>query len=432
MRSTLWILATILFAGVAVAAGRSSPFRDATPSNYVRGTGEVAGNLYLGDDESVDFGGSAAAPDCWIEWETSTTPDQLRVWCTDVDGAGADGTVWYVSEGTDDLVCSGALTIAGALGGVSSLDSTTETTVEAAIDTLANLTSVQAQTVTLAGALTVEAGGCTCNQDVTSDASPAFAGATLTGPILLPDGSAAAPAMAFASDTDTGVFLGAAGRIYMSAAGTTRYQVWSTKTVHNVPADLNGQRVYDATGPLQLGTVGTTSRALVTGAVLSGGAHEIDGMLWADGGITTSVITSAGSDLKLIDDGTKGVATWIKTNTASVTFAADPGDASKTAAALIPDGAFVVGFSSRVTTAGTNCATIDIGIAGGDTDLFADDSAVVAGTLTTNASVTADLAAAGHPALAATDVIVTGNANCFGLVVALTVHYLDVSAATSN
>jgi hypothetical protein len=147
---------------------------------------------------------------------------------------------------------------------------------------------------------------------------------------------------------------------------------------------------------------------------------------------TNPVFGSGGGDFRFNDDGNKGVATYIRTNTSSVTFAADPGDASKTATNLIPDGAFVVGFSSRVTTAGTNCATVDIGISGGDTDLFANDTAVALAETTDNTDVTADLAAAGHPALAASSVIVTGNVNCFGLVVALTVHYLDVSAATAN
>lgn len=73
---------------------------------------------------------------------------------------------------------SGTLT----LQNVDALDATTEATVEGAIDTLANLTSIQGQTVSLSGSLTVEAAS-TINQDLTTDASPTFAGLTLNGSI---------------------------------------------------------------------------------------------------------------------------------------------------------------------------------------------------------------------------------------------------------
>lgn len=55
----------------------------------------------------------------------------------------------------------------------------TEATIEAAIDTLANLTSIQGQTVTFSGLLNVEANS-NINQDVTSDGSPTFGGLTVT------------------------------------------------------------------------------------------------------------------------------------------------------------------------------------------------------------------------------------------------------------
>ena len=45
------------------------------------------------------------------------------------------------------------LTNTGTINGLDAIDATSETTIESAIDTLANLTSVQGQTFTLAGAL---------------------------------------------------------------------------------------------------------------------------------------------------------------------------------------------------------------------------------------------------------------------------------------
>jgi len=66
-----------------------------------------------------------------------------------------------------------------SLTNIDLLDSTTETTIEAAIDTCANLTSIQSQTVTLAGTLDVEVGGCVCNQDLTTDANVGFTQVTV-------------------------------------------------------------------------------------------------------------------------------------------------------------------------------------------------------------------------------------------------------------
>lgn len=55
----------------------------------------------------------------------------------------------------------------------------TEATIESAIDTLANLTSIQGQTVTFSGSLNVEANS-NINQDVTSDGTPTFGGLIVT------------------------------------------------------------------------------------------------------------------------------------------------------------------------------------------------------------------------------------------------------------
>lgn len=140
-------------------------------------------------------------------------------------------------------------------------------------------------------------------------------------------------------------------------------------------------------------------------------------------------------DFQFDGDSGYGEATWIRTNREQVTFAANPGDASKVTTALCPQGSVVQGISARVSTAGTNCADMDIGD-GVDQDRYGDAIAVTADTTTDNSDATADWrdACAG----AACNVTVTGTngaggaANCFDMVVDLVCHYTWVSAQTSD
>jgi hypothetical protein len=135
---------------------------------YSDGVGEVQ-ELALGADgtflrsNGVEVAPSFATPSGSGDVSKVGTPanNQVGVWT-------GDGTI----EGTSDLTYDGTslnlitgknLQIAGAtvladaagtttLSGIDALDATTEATVEAAIDTLPNLTSVQGRTVTLADA----------------------------------------------------------------------------------------------------------------------------------------------------------------------------------------------------------------------------------------------------------------------------------------
>jgi len=144
-----------------------------------------------------------------------------------------------------------------------------------------------------------------------------------------------------------------------------------------------------------------------------------------------AVIGVGAGGLKVNGSEGKGQSTNIRTKTESVTFAGNPGDASKaTTGSVIPDGAFVVGVSTRVTTAATNCASVNIGD-GVDADMFGAATGVSAGTVTTNADATAQFGKS--PATAAGEITVTGvGGNCFDGVWAITVHYLDVTGATAN
>ena len=134
----------------------------------------------------------------------------------------------------------------------------------------------------------------------------------------------------------------------------------------------------------------------------------------------------------VIDDGGKGVATYLRTNTEVLTFAADPGDASKTTSALCPVGVPIVGITTRVRTTATNCTSVQIGD-GTDPDMFSSaTSGITAGTTTDETNYTAYSRIG--VAQAAFNVTITGNpaTNCFNGVWAVTCHYLDPQAATAN
>jgi hypothetical protein len=67
-------------------------------------------SLHQNDDVLATFGNTAAAPDCWFEWDTADT-DDFELKCTDVDaGGGTDGIIFSVDTGTDDVVFVGDVT----------------------------------------------------------------------------------------------------------------------------------------------------------------------------------------------------------------------------------------------------------------------------------------------------------------------------------
>jgi hypothetical protein len=127
--------------------------------------------------------------------------------------------------------------------------------------------------------------------------------------------------------------------------------------------------------------------------------------------------------------GTTGATTGLVPPTCELlTFAANPGDASKTTSGLIADGVQLWGISSRVITAGTNCTSVDLGD-GADADLFADDTAVTANSTSDNSDATANWS---NPQIAAGEVTVTGvGGNCFDLAIRVCAHYATVGAPTS-
>lgn len=139
-----------------------------------------------------------------------------------------------------------------------------------------------------------------------------------------------------------------------------------------------------------------------------------------------------------IDDGDTDIAHLVEPKGATtttggafedLTFAADPGDATKTTSGLVPDGAVLLGISTRVTTAGTNCTDYQVGD-GSDADLYGAAGAVAQGTTTDNSDATANWS---NPQLAAGEVTITAvGGNCFDMVVRVVAHYTTIGAPTSN
>lgn len=254
---------------------------------------------------------------------------------------------------------------------------------------------------------------------------------TLTGNLVTYTAEIRAPKF----EVTAGEYLESGGtdKVRMSTAGAERV-TWTTTELElaaNYDIKLKGTtaRIYDSTQALTLGTNAATGHSLGTGDALVGGKLEVDDSLFVD-----AVAFFYGT-------GTKGASTNMRTITESVTFA---NDASKvTTGSIIPAGSFVVGVSSRVVTAGAGCTSVDIGIAGKDIDAFADGTAVADTTTTTTSDGNSGAIYGNNstdataldllPSIGAQEITVTANGgNCTAGVWALTVHYMDVTAATAD
>lgn len=73
----------------------------------ISGSGFKLDQIKMGDDRALQFG---AAPDYWLMYDSSNTQFELN--STNVNGAGADGVVFYVGDGTDDVVFTGNISTA--------------------------------------------------------------------------------------------------------------------------------------------------------------------------------------------------------------------------------------------------------------------------------------------------------------------------------
>lgn len=164
---------------------------------------------------------------------------------------------------------------------------------------------------------------------------------------------------------------------------------------------------------------GTVSAANVT----SSGYVETNALQTASGG---NLAVTVGDELGAsgVSFALGGAGTGLRTRTETVTFAADPGDASKSTSTLIPAGVILQGITARVVIDGTTCTSIDLGD-GTDADRFGDDIAVATNTTVTPANATADPTGW---ASGVRNVVVTANGgNCVGLQIVVAAHYLELS-----
>lgn len=212
---------------------------------------------------------------------------------------------------------------------------------------------------------------------------------------------------------------GANDSMSWSAFSARRFRVdASLLRLENVGLSLNSGRIITGVGIINLGDTAYSGHSIGADDVGVEQDIGVGGNAFFDG--TVGFYNTNGNG---------GSATYTYNNE-TLTFAADPGDASKTTSGLIPDGAYLHAVTSRITTTGTNCTSIDIGD-GTDVDLFADDSTLVANDTTSAADFTANIS---NPQWdGGADVTVTGvGGNCFDLVIRITAIYTVFSADTSN
>lgn len=151
---TNWVNDTDATGGGGGALDDLSDVVITTPS-----TGQVLkynGTNWINDTDATGGGGSVTV--------TGTpTNNQLAVWTGSTELEGDSALTFDTATDTLTIAASGNLAFGGVtvlddnagtmtLSNVDALDSTTEGTIEAAIDTLANLTSIQGRTITLADA----------------------------------------------------------------------------------------------------------------------------------------------------------------------------------------------------------------------------------------------------------------------------------------
>jgi hypothetical protein len=163
---------------------------------------------------------------------------------------------------------------------------------------------------------------------------------------------------------------------------------------------------------IELATDDATCAAITDGG---NAGVVIRGPLTVTGAASVGGVTTTGANSEA------HACAWHST---TLTFAANPGDASKTATGLIPAGSVLHAIATRVLVTGTNCTTVDIGD-GVDADLFGNDIAVAAGTTTNDASWTAQVM---NPQLTAGDVVITGNVNCFDYSARVSAFYCTTTA----
>jgi len=154
--------------------------------------------------------------------------------------------------------------------------------------------------------------------------------------------------------------------------------------------------------------------------------NSTDGDTGAGAGTDVNVLTVNDGDTDITHTlDAKGATTTSGGSYEDLTCSAS---ASLTTSGLIPDGAWLIGVTTRVTTALTTATDYSVGD-GSDVDLYGVAGAVTQGTTTDNSDATATWS---NPKLIAGEVTLTFTGTCDAGVIRVNAHYMTVGAATSN
>lgn len=282
------------------------------------------------------------------------------------------------------------------------------------------------------------------------------------GQVLFSTGATGTPSISFNGDTDTGIYSSGANEVSIAIGGVTKFTQTAGGTYYYAnlglgtgysfkmgdsldvvlfrdaadvlalvrstnPQTLRFYGSYTDASNYEYGYIGATAGAVTIGAGTAGtGSDNIDIVLSPTG---TGVVKTASV---LSKTESNGQSYNIKTATTTVNSVAGT---TLTASNLIPASSMVVGVTIRITTGlGTTNGLTSIAIGDGtDVDRWGTGIAITANTTTNIANFTIS-----SPVYytAATNVVITGTGdggNEFDTtgVIRITVHYIDLTAATS-
>jgi hypothetical protein len=176
---------------------------------------------------------------------------------------------------------------------------------------------------------------------------------------------------------------------------------------------------------------GSSSGGLCTAATTCTQAADLGSQaLTTTGDATCGLLTANGGIINnstYYQNGAHGESAAILQHTTTLTFAGGGGDASKQASALIPVDSVLLSVGLRVNTTGSGCSTLNIGD-GSVVDIWGKNISTVSHTTSVhpNAQWT-------NPIIpTAGNVVVTGNVNCVGTVVRVTVWTLEFTAPSMD
>lgn len=302
-----------------------------TPSN-----GQVLkynGTNWVNDTDATGGGGSVTV--------TGTpTNNQLAIWTGSTELEGDSDLTFDTTTDTLAIAASGNLAFGAVtvlddnagtmtLSNVDALDATTEATIEAAIDTLANLTSIQSRTVTLADAgadaflgwddsasayenLTAQEAA-----DILLTVAPTVVVESTTARTLAASDNGKIIRCTSASATTITVptaFSGYSCTIVRGGSGIVTIAASST-TLNGASLVLNGQ--YLAASILPTGSANTFDVVGATGGIDkldATAAPAVTNDISEGYGIGSKWVDTTGDDVYMCTDATDGAAVWVQLN----------------------------------------------------------------------------------------------------------------------